>query len=59
MSPGSAAAKNDPQSSLRRYFPLAIEQLGHFLTFTNEITQEGLQSFWGRRKFALEDHPMR
>ncbi|KEF54473.1 uncharacterized protein A1O9_09640 [Exophiala aquamarina CBS 119918] len=52
MSPGSAAAKNDPQSSLRRYFPLAIEQMGYFLTFTNEITLEALQSFWGRREFS-------
>lgn len=58
MSPGSVAAKNDPQSSLRRYFGLAIEQLGFFLTFTKEITLEALQSFWGRRKFTSKSPPV-
>ncbi|OAP59630.1 hypothetical protein AYL99_06928 [Fonsecaea erecta] len=48
MTPASMAAKNDPLSSLRRFFGLAIEQLRAFLAFMNEITLEGLRAFWGR-----------
>ncbi|KIX97147.1 uncharacterized protein Z520_07261 [Fonsecaea multimorphosa CBS 102226] len=50
MTPASMAAKNNPLSSLRRFFGAAIEQLRAFLDFMNEITLEGLQAFWGRRK---------
>lgn len=50
MTPASMIAKNNPLSSLRRFFGAAIEQLRVFLVFMNEITLEGLRAFWGRRK---------
>lgn len=43
-------AKNNPLSSLRRFFGAAIEQLRVFLVFMNEITLESLRAFWGRRE---------
>ncbi|EXJ65648.1 uncharacterized protein A1O5_11175 [Cladophialophora psammophila CBS 110553] len=53
MTPASMAAKSNPLSSLRRFFGAAIEQLGAFLAFMNEITLEGLRAFWGRRKSSF------
>jgi hypothetical protein len=50
MTPASMSAKNNPQSSLRRYFEPAVEQLGAFNAFMSGITVDGLRSFWGRRK---------
>jgi len=50
MTPASMAAKNNPHSTLRRYFGAAVEQFGAFLAFMNEITLEGLRAFWGRRQ---------
>ena len=44
-------AKNNPHSSLRRFFGAAIEQLSAFLAFMDGITQDALQAFWGRRRF--------
>ncbi|KAL2427591.1 hypothetical protein ABEF91_002113 [Exophiala dermatitidis] len=48
MTPASMAAKNNPHSSLRRFFDAATEQFSAFLAFMNEITPDGLRAFWGR-----------
>lgn len=49
MTPASASAKQNPHSTLRRYFDTAIEQVRTFLEFMDEISMSELQSFWGRR----------
>ncbi|KAH0841262.1 putative Zn(II)2Cys6 transcription factor (Eurofung) [Fonsecaea pedrosoi] len=52
MTPASMAAKNNPLSSLRRFFGAAIEQLRAFIAFMNEITLEVLRAFWGRQQVS-------
>jgi hypothetical protein len=53
MTPASRDAKNNPQSSLRRFFNQAVEQVDRFLSFMDEVSLEHLQAFWGRRKFVV------
>lgn len=50
LMPASISAKGNPQSSLRRYFGAAIEQVGAFLAYMDEIELNTLRAFWGRRR---------
>lgn len=53
MTPASMEAKLNPNSSLRRFFGAAMNQVDEFLDFINMITVEGLRAFWGRRKLIF------
>lgn len=50
MSPVTKAAKQDPQSSLRRYFRSAIDDFRPFIDFMHNISPECMHAFWGLRK---------
>ncbi|EPE03019.1 fungal specific transcription factor domain-containing protein [Ophiostoma piceae UAMH 11346] len=47
MSPVTKAAKQDPQSSLRRYFRLAIDDFRPFIDFMHNISPVCMHAFWG------------
>ncbi|KAJ5168645.1 uncharacterized protein N7482_004239 [Penicillium canariense] len=53
MSPAKPTSKNDPDSSLRRYFAQAVGEFQRFTLFMDEITLACLHSFWGGRKSLL------
>lgn len=56
MSPVTKAAKQDPQSSLRRYFRSAINDFRPFIDFMQAISPECMHAFWGlhaRSQFIL------
>ena len=52
MSPVTKAAKQDPQSSLRRYFRSAIDDFRPFIDFMHSISPECMHAFWGLRKYT-------
>ncbi|KAL2866142.1 Zn(II)2Cys6 transcription factor [Aspergillus lucknowensis] len=49
MSPARMPAKSDPNSSLCRYFDLAIAEFRNFTLFMDRITRVSLHAFWGGR----------
>ncbi|KHN95055.1 fungal specific transcription factor domain-containing protein [Metarhizium album ARSEF 1941] len=50
MHPATKAAKSDPNSNLRRWFPSAIADFAWFTDFFVSINPGDLRGFWGRRK---------
>ena len=50
MHPATKAAKSDPNSSLRQWFPYAIADFAGFVEFFASINAGDLRGFWGRRK---------
>lgn len=51
MYPASKEARADPTSSLRRWFPYAVNEMEQFVSFMETVTETDLRGFWGRRKF--------
>ncbi|KAL2852084.1 fungal-specific transcription factor domain-containing protein [Aspergillus pseudoustus] len=47
MSPARMPAKSDPNSSLCRYFDLAVIEFRKFTLFMHNITRTTLHAFWG------------
>ncbi|KAL2808328.1 fungal-specific transcription factor domain-containing protein [Aspergillus granulosus] len=47
MSPARMPAKSDPNSSLCRYFNLAVTEFRNFTQFMDKITRTSLHAFWG------------
>lgn len=50
MHPATKAAKSDPNSNLRQWFPFAIADFLWFTEFFVSINPGDLTGFWGRRK---------
>ncbi|QLI63605.1 uncharacterized protein G6M90_00g010690 [Metarhizium brunneum] len=48
MHPATKAAKTDPNSNLRQWFPFAIADFGWFTEFFISINPGDLRGFWGR-----------
>lgn len=53
MSPVTKATKQDPKSSLRRFFNVAVKDFSPFIEFMNIISPECLHAFWGLRRFLF------
>lgn len=53
MFPATKEARADPNSSLRNWFPYAVQEMEAFVAFMDTVTDGDLQGFWGRRKFSI------
>jgi NCS1 family nucleobase:cation symporter-1 len=57
MSPATREAKANPDSNLSKWFSTALDSFKSFACFMDEISEEDLTGFWGRRKY-FDIYPM-
>lgn len=53
MHPATKAAKRDPYSPLRTWFPEALAEFAGFTMFLSQISTQDLNGFWGRRECGV------